>query len=123
MSSKTVELVQRAERGARVANVREALALTGEEFAKRLNAAAKARGLRATYDKGKVSRMESGSRKLTAEEIAIVATLDPKERGVDWLVFGDVPAEEKRPSRPLKDGTSGGTPLPHPRKRPKTGTD
>lgn len=84
------ELVRRAERGACVREIREALGLTGEQFAAELAKAGKSYGLKLRYDSAKISRLELGGRKISAEEAAILAELDKEGRGVAWLVFGDV---------------------------------
>ncbi len=89
MSTRADALIQKAERGERVARIREALGLTGEKFGELLTREARKRRMSATYDKGKVSRMESGERKVTVEEVAILTELDPERRPVAWLVFGE----------------------------------
>ena len=82
------EMIQRIRRAARVAEVREALGLSGEEFGKLLGKNLSALGWQAHYDKAKVSRIESALRDLTVEEAAVIARLDPKRRGMLWLAIG-----------------------------------
>lgn len=83
-------LVRLAERGDRVREVRVALGMSGDEFAATLTQLSKSLGAPVRYDEAKVSKIERGTRRLTAEEAAIVASIDPEERPVAWLVFGDV---------------------------------
>lgn len=83
-------LVRLAERGGRVRQVREAMGLTGAAFAIELSRLLKTLGTPGKYDEAKVSKIEGGTRKLTAEEAAVIASIDPEERPVAWLVFGDV---------------------------------
>lgn len=89
MSAKRDALLQKVEQGERVAEIRDALGLSGEAFATLLQKRLHALGVGRNYDKFKVSRMESGGRKLTIEEAAVIADLDPSKRGAVWLVFGD----------------------------------
>lgn len=99
MSSKAGELIRRAERGARIVEIREALKESGEEFADRVNRAAAKFGFELSYDKSKVSRLESGSvAYFTAEEALVIASLDPSHHGIEWLVTG----ERKREPRERK---------------------
>lgn len=41
------------------------------------------------YDSSMISRMESGERKVTLDDIAYMAALDPLTRGKSWLAFGE----------------------------------
>jgi ribosome-binding protein aMBF1 (putative translation factor) len=84
------DLVRRAKRGQRVREIRKATGMTGEQFAARLSHLSSALEVPAVYDKTQIAKLERGTRILTAEEAAILASIDPDERGVDWLVFGDV---------------------------------
>lgn len=89
MSSKSGdELIRRAAIGERVRAVREALGTTGEQFAAAMTKQARAYGLKKRYDKTRLSRIETGSGLLKAEESAIVGVLDPEQRGAIWLVLG-----------------------------------
>ncbi|HKW13077.1 MAG TPA: hypothetical protein VJS69_01185 [Candidatus Krumholzibacteria bacterium] len=74
--------------GARVSVIREALALTGTEFAALVQPK-----LFTKFDKSKLSRLETGKRALNAREAFVIADLDPEQRGVRWLVLGE---KEKR---------------------------
>jgi len=89
VSIKSELAIQRIRRGERVAAVREALGVSGEEFAEMLRRQLLAYGIDRKYDKAKVSRMESGRRDLLAEELAVIASVDPEKRGMLWLIFGD----------------------------------
>lgn len=88
VSTKADALIRKAERGERVALIRHALEMTGDQFAVLIATRAAGYGLRVSYDKGKVSRLESGTRKVTVEEVAILTEIDPMCRSVAWLVFG-----------------------------------
>ena len=41
------------------------------------------------YDKSTLSRMETGERKVSLEDVEVLAVVDPLERGRAWLAFGD----------------------------------
>lgn len=97
MSSRSDELQAMADRGDRVKQVREALDLTGVQFADRVEKLVAGFGAAIRFDDTKLSRVEGGTRNLTAEEAAAVAWLDPAERSVQWLVFG-----RERPARGAK---------------------
>jgi len=43
----------------------------------------------ASYDKSILSRMETGDRKVTLEDIEALAAVDPLKRGRSWLAFGE----------------------------------
>lgn len=105
MSTKAGDsLIRRVEQGARVRQVREALGMTGDEFAAELTKWSRLFGVGTGYEKGKVSKIESGSRKLTIEEAAIISAIDRDERGAAWLIFGDV---SKRAARDLFSRVAG----------------
>lgn len=89
MSAKSEWAIQRIRRGARVAEVREALEVNGDEFADAVERRLRAYGVERRYDKAKISRIEGGSRDLTAEEALVIAALDPRGRGAEWLTFGE----------------------------------
>lgn len=97
MSSRADELRAMAERGERVKKVRDALQLTGVQFAERVEKLAAGFGVALRFDDTKLSRVENGTRNLTAEETAAVLWLDPEERSAQWLVFG-----RERPARAAK---------------------
>lgn len=84
------ERVARVRRGERVAQIRNALDLTGDEFALLIARHLQAVGSPRRYDKAEVARIEGGARGISPEELAIIATLDPARRSLLWLVFGDV---------------------------------
>src|SRR4051812_4928637 len=90
VSTKTDDLIRKAEQGERVKMIREARGMTGEQFAAELMAVAKSFGLRMRYGKDKVSRLERGGRSMTAAEVAMLTLIDKEERDAIWLVFGDV---------------------------------
>jgi hypothetical protein len=92
VSTRADELLQMVERGERVAGIRQALALTGDRFAERVAGVAESFGCALEFDKHKLSRVEGGTRNLTAEEAAAVVELDPDKNGVQWLVFGSATA-------------------------------
>lgn len=89
MSTKSEWAIQRIRRGARVAEVREAMKVSGDEFAEKVEKGLRAYGVERRYDKAKISRIEGGSRDLTAEEVMVIAELDPHGRGPAWLTFGE----------------------------------
>jgi ribosome-binding protein aMBF1 (putative translation factor) len=89
-AEEVAKLVRRAKRGQRVRAVRKAMGMTGDQFAARLSQLSTVLNEPAVYDKTQVAKLERGSRILTAEEAAIIASIDPEERPVAWLVFGDV---------------------------------
>jgi len=72
-----------------VAEVREALNVSGDDFAEAVEKRLRAYGVERRYDKAKISRIEGGSRDLTAEEAMVIAELDPQGRGPAWLTFGE----------------------------------
>ncbi|HWT45498.1 MAG TPA: hypothetical protein VN085_06005, partial [Vicinamibacterales bacterium] len=74
MSSEEVELVRLKRRGDRVLEVRNSLAMSGDEFATAINKRGLAHGYEAGYDKSKVSRLEKGKTSFfLAEDAAIIA--------------------------------------------------
>lgn len=83
------ELIRRAERGGRVAEIRQATGYSGAKFAEELNKLAVAYSYPTRFDVAKISKMESGvGRGLSVEEGALLAVIDPLERGIAWLAFG-----------------------------------
>ncbi len=71
--------------------MREIRDLRGEqqqEFADHLNEAAKKLGLAIRYDYDEVSRRETARRRLSPEDYATVAMLDPERRGWTYVAFG-----------------------------------
>lgn len=73
--------------GDRVRAVREARQEKQPEFAAAMTRAAKRLKLKDRYDNSTVSKMESGMRRVTLEDVAVVASLDPDRRGVLWLAW------------------------------------
>lgn len=89
MAGKLDALRLKLEQGERVKRVRDALGQSQDAFAETLGQAVQqAVGLKAQYGKSKLSKMEGGERKITAEEAVVIADLDPDKRGARWLVFG-----------------------------------
>jgi hypothetical protein len=78
----------------RVYEIRKALGpdrrtpLSQGEFAKRANAVAARHGLKSTYDASFISKIESGIRAVSIEEVPVFAALDPLKRGEMWLAWG-----------------------------------
>ena len=52
---------------------------------------------RGAWDSGKVSRVESGDRKLTLDDVDTYAAVDPLKRGKSWLAFGETAAPAQLP--------------------------
>lgn len=46
------------------------------------------RGETTRFDSSKVSRMETGERKVSIDDVPYIAAVDPKRRGRDWLAWG-----------------------------------
>jgi hypothetical protein len=78
----------KAKRGERAKQIRELLGHNGDQMADALNRKAKEIGVMTRYDKTKVSRIETGAANLSGEDAVLWASLDPKGRGVPWLVAG-----------------------------------
>ena len=76
-----------AERGARLREIRELLGYSQFDFVEKLNQAARAMGLPATYRYYTVSRIESGA--LGFEDAAVYLALDPQHRSWDWFIWGE----------------------------------
>ena len=72
-----------------MAAVREAMGLTGEEFAEQLGRELLRYGIARRYDKAKISRIESGRRDLLLEEALVILKMDPAKRSIDWLAVGE----------------------------------
>lgn len=84
--SREYEFLQRIHRGRRIAEVRNALGIDGEQFAERLQQGMHARGFSSTrYDKAKLSRIEKGSRDVSIDEAVVILGLDPQRRDFLWL--------------------------------------
>lgn len=75
--------------GDRVRAIREARGEKQPEFAAALTAAARRLGITETYDNTMVSKMEVGRRDVGLIDAAVIASLDPSERGRSWLAWGD----------------------------------
>lgn len=71
--------------------IREARGEKQPEFAAALNAAAVRLGVQARYDGTTVSKIETGMRRVTLEDIELVAAIDPEQRGREWLGWGAAP--------------------------------
>lgn len=64
--------------------------LSQRDMAERMAEAAKALGLDGVrYDSSVVARIESGARRLTLDDVAVIAAVDPKRRGRAWLAWGE----------------------------------
>lgn len=50
-----------------------------------------------SYDVSALSRMETGKRKISLEDVVAISQLDPRMRGAAWLAFGDdlTPAQQR----------------------------
>jgi len=112
------ELIRQVEQGERVKEIRESLGMTGDAFGERLGQLSRDAGIVAVYGKDKISRIESGRQKMSREEVLLIARLDKKQRGPDWLVFGP-PAEAAEPiaSAAQVSEEASGAPGPSPKKR------
>lgn len=88
------DLEFRWRRAQRAKEIRKKRKLTGEKMAEALLAVAAQLEISnavASYDKSKVSRVESDGR-ITAEDGVLWAALDPEGRGVAWFTIGrDLP--------------------------------
>ena len=83
------QLVAKIQCGLRAKAIRDVLGIDQDEMAERLTAKAAELGFAYNvYDKGKVSKSETGGRYITAEDAVTWAALDPERRGVVWLVAG-----------------------------------
>jgi hypothetical protein len=58
-------------------------------FAARLTAAARKLGVKANYDNTMVSKMETGRRDVTLDDVAVLASIDKLQRGKLWLGWGE----------------------------------
>lgn len=64
--------------------------MTGEQFGERIAQHMQLLGIAgARYSKESISKIEGGTRELTAEEAVVIAQLDQQARGTGWLVYGD----------------------------------
>lgn len=102
LSTKAVsDVLRRAQRGGRVREIREAMGLQQDAFGAELTKAGAAFGLEESYNKDKVSKIETGARDVTVDEMALLLAMDPKKRTIDWLVFGAASTTtEQTPSAP-----------------------
>lgn len=104
-------------RGQRIKAVRDARNETQPQFAAALQAVSGER-----YDASEVSRLESGNRVATWDDVRAIAALDPKQRGRDWLGWdvasssAPIPLEIEHEVRGLKQP---GPPLPGKRRPPE----
>jgi hypothetical protein len=87
---------QRAERGARVQAMKESLGLTVIELAAELNRVAAQLGLPQRWTGPKVTKMGQGFQKTLVEDIVVLSTFDPEQRGLWWWAFGRDEASMKR---------------------------
>jgi transcriptional regulator with XRE-family HTH domain len=80
-----------------VRELREDMGLTGLDFAARMTIAARELELAVTYDKVKLSKIETGVRDLSLEDVAVIERVAPKNSG-GWfrVAFGrDLPPEPR----------------------------
>lgn len=96
MSSKLDAIRQRLEWGERIKAVRESLSLSQEAFGALLAERLKRHGVSAAYPPAKISKLESGERKLSVEEAVILLDLGKGEFTGTWLVFGDAKPSHRR---------------------------
>ncbi len=75
--------------GDRVREIRAARGEKQPKFAQTLTAAAKRLGINETYDNTMVSKMEVGRRDVGLNDAAVIASVDPLERGRTWLAWGE----------------------------------
>ena len=95
---------ERAERGKRLAALREEQSLTVVELAKRLNLAAADLGLPQRWTGPKVSKIEVGGQDFTVEDVAVLDRYDPQRRGWFWWYFGrELPDDARRESTSAAD--------------------
>lgn len=76
-------------RGERVYLIREALGTRRDPMPMERFAEIIARTSGAVYDKSTLSRMETGDRKVSIEDIEAIAPVDPLKRGKTWLAAWD----------------------------------
>jgi hypothetical protein len=94
------EVIRRAERGRRVADIRASTGFSGARFAAELNKLAEAYGYPKRFNDSKISKMESGVvRGLSIEDGALLTVIDPLERGIAWLAFGGPALKQMRRKR------------------------
>jgi hypothetical protein len=116
--------------GERIYLIREALGTRRDPMPLDKFAELIERATGAVYDKSILSRMETGERKVSLDEVAILASVDPLKRGRGWLAWGedsaggaspthDGPAPEVRQvrTRPEQEISHLGTPKKGHRRR------
>lgn len=76
---------------ARFVSVREALRLSQAELVDRLNAASRTLfgDDGPLFNQGRVSKLELGVQRASLDDIAIYASLDPRQRGKLWLAWNE----------------------------------
>ena len=82
--------------------MREALDISADELAVRMTAAAAQLRLGENYDKFKISKIETGARDLSHEDIAVLDRVDPRHPGYFWWAFG---REEPLPAGAVEGGS------------------
>lgn len=80
----------------RIREIREARGEKQPEFAAVLNNAAKRLSIDMTYNNTTVSKMETGARSVTLEDVMIIASVDPLGRPREWLAWGEASASVRR---------------------------
>lgn len=81
--------------GERIYLIREALGTRRDPMPLEKFAELVAERTGVTYDKSMLSRMETGDRKVSLDDVAVLAQVDPKKRGREWLAWG--PPRNPRP--------------------------
>ena len=84
----------RVSRGRRVQAIQEACGFgTGKSadnvgFTQRLNEASRQAGFGEYWTKERLSKIRSGVQDLTIEDVTVLASLDPEQRGEPWVAHG-----------------------------------
>jgi hypothetical protein len=100
-----------------------------EAFAEAMTAVGRKRRPELRYDSSKVSRIESGDRKVSIEDAEVLAAVDPLKRGAAWVAFGNagdhsavfVPPPELTEHRMLPDPDAPGATETAPDAGPRRG--
>jgi hypothetical protein len=95
LSGATVNGEKQGTVGERIYLIREALGTRRDPMPLDKLAELIERTTGAVYDKSILSRMETGERKVSLDDVAVLASVDPLKRGKAWLAWGDPAAAEK----------------------------
>lgn len=104
--AREAEARRRRAEGDRVRAVREAIGERQPAFALRLTGQARKLGMIwLRYDNTIVSKLEQGTRDLSIDDTFVIAAIDPRQRGRQWLITGEESPELPDPSldRKLND--------------------